>query len=164
MHFFNFRTYMMASALSYLQRLHINLIKLKTRHRGMQISTRAEQWNQRLGKECNWKELNKACKVRHGNYHFQIFFASRGLKLGQCNIKYTIFEVSHSKVHTPSLKWIECRGRRNGRPIVWNVGQVTVTWNSSDGWAVSGGKFSHFDMIVNSLMISMRAVECGLSV
>ena len=30
--------------------------------------------------------------------------------------------------------------------------------------AVSGGKFSHFDMIVNSLMISMRAVECGLSV
>ena len=29
---------------------------------------------------------------------------------------------------------------------------------------LSGGKFSHFDMIVNSLMISMRAVECGLSV
>ena len=29
---------------------------------------------------------------------------------------------------------------------------------------ISGGKFSHFDMIVNSLMISMGAVECGLSV
>ena len=27
---------------------------------------------------------------------------------------------------------------------------------------ISGGKFSHFDMIVNSLMISMGAVECDL--